>query len=249
MALRQTLGREFDLDSSKSFTAFHPEKPSISNSSLPLVDIAALEGDVLPLHKQIMQWGQTLQSALVNGGIPELKRLVVLPLFLLPGVHVMEDIPAEVALAQQLLGESVSLEITPHLGSHPGFYRLIAERMSPLPVEAWILLAHGSRRPTANHPIEALAERLGAITAYWSMRPDLESRLQELNDLGLKKIAILPYFLFSGTITDAIAQTVDRLSHQFPTLDLHLVPPLEAHPELADLLVDLATGKGGNYEL
>jgi sirohydrochlorin ferrochelatase len=64
--------------------------------------------------------------------------------------------------------------------------------------------------------------------------------LHELADLGLRKIGIFPYFLFSGNITDAIAQLVSRLSHQFPTLDLHFTTPLEATPELADLLVDFA---------
>ncbi|UBF27412.1 sirohydrochlorin chelatase [Kovacikia minuta CCNUW1] len=218
-----------------------------SSHRTPLISVAALEGDPLPLHQQICKLGQSLQLAASNHDIPEPGWLLVLPLFLLSGVHVMEDIPAEVAQAQTALGQGVDVKIMPHLGSHGGLYRLIAERLSALPVEASILLSHGSRRPGANQRIEALAERLGAIPAYWSVPPNLESRLQELMDLGFKKIAILPYFLFSGSTTDAIAQTCDRLSHQFPTLDIHLFPPLEAYPELADLLVDLAVEKSFKF--
>lgn len=200
----------------------------------PQVGTASLEGHPLPLHQQIEQFAQTLLPSVIP------VRLVVLPLFLLAGVHVMEDIPAELALAQQALGQQVTIDLRPHLGSHPKLQRVITERMSPLPVEAWILLAHGSRRAGANQPIEAMAERLGAVSAYWSVPPNLESRLQSLIQLGLSRVAILPYFLFSGGITDAIAQMVEALAQQFPTLDLQLTAPLDASAEIADLLVELS---------
>lgn len=208
----------------------------------PLVGTAYLECGPLPLHQQLKLFCQQLQTTdNATAGLPS--QLVLLPLFLLPGVHVMEDIPREIAQAQDAVGATVEIMPRPHLGSHPGLQRLVTERMAALPVEAWILLAHGSRRPNANCPIDRLADRLGAIPAYWSVAPSLESRLQELAQLGLKKIAILPYFLFAGGITDAIAQTVATLTLQFPTLDLQLMPPLEASPGLADLLVDLAIGE------
>lgn len=205
------------------------------------VGVASLECSDKPLHEQIVQFVRTLP---INQLGHQTISVQVLPLFLLQGVHVMEDIPAELALAQGMLGQTFSFEIAPHLGSHPGLYRIITERMSALPLEAWVLLSHGSRRLGANDAVETLAERLGAVTAYWSTPPDLESRLRELAELGLRRIAILPYFLFSGSTTDAIAQLVNQLSKQFPTLDLHLTPALEATPEMADLLVDLVRGEG-----
>lgn len=212
-----------------------------SAAAQPLVGTAYLECGPLPLHKQLELFCQQLQASNEATAVQP-HHLVVLPLFLLPGVHVMEDIPREIALAQNAVDTSVAIDLRPHLGSHPGLQRLVTERMATLPVEAWILLAHGSRRPNANRPIEMLADRLGAVTAYWSVAPSLETRLQEMAQLGLKRIAILPYFLFAGGITDAIAQTVTALAPQFPTLELQLTPPLEASPALADLLVDLAKG-------
>lgn len=211
----------------------------------PLVGTAYLECHPLPLHKQIEQFSDTLKSSLAtaNAGIAKPRKLVLLPLFLLPGVHVMEDIPQEIALAEQALGDAIELDLRPAIGSHSGLYRLVAECMATQPVEAWILLAHGSRRPNANQPVEDLAERVGALTAYWSVTPNLESRLQELAQLGIRHIGILPYFLFAGGITDAIAQTVETLSQQLPALKLHLAPPLAASSELTDLLVDLAQDK------
>lgn len=209
----------------------------------PLVGTAALECASLPLHQQIQEFGQTLLTQfrgsgneLANGSV----QIFILPLFLLAGVHVMEDIPAQVALAQRSLTPAIRLVIKPHLGSHPGLRRLITERMAKLPVEAWVLLSHGSRRPGANRAVEALADQLGALVAYWSVAPDLESRLSELADLGFRKVGVLPYFLFRGPTTDAIAKTVEQLSRKFPNLNLRLTDPLEASSELTDLLLNLA---------
>jgi len=152
----------------------------------------------------------------------------------------MEDMPAEVAQATRSLAPSVQISIQPHLGSHPGLHRLMTERMAAIPVEAWILVSHGSSRPGANQTIESLAHRLGAVSAFCACMPNLETRLLELMHLGMKKIGILPYFLFSGKTTDAIAQTVSTVSQKFPILDLIVTPPIDATPDLADLLVDLA---------
>jgi sirohydrochlorin ferrochelatase len=211
----------------------------------PLVGTAFLECQPLPLHQQIEQFCDTVRASLTASDDRATPfKLVILPLFLLPGVHVMEDIPAEIALAQQALGDAIELELRPAIGAHPGLHRLVTECMSAQPVEAWILLSHGSRRPQGNEPVEALAERLGILTAYWSVPPSLESRLQELSQLGLRHIGILPYFLFAGGITDAIAQTVETLTQQFPTLNLHLAHPLSASSALTDLLVDLAQDRG-----
>jgi sirohydrochlorin ferrochelatase len=235
-AQRISYSGSFEVANSKGFGV--SDRHPISEPVAPIVEIAALEGDCLALHQKIEQLGIRLQQ---QSHVPITPQIVVLPLFLLQGIHVMEDIPAEVAQAQEVLGQAVRIAISPHLGSHPGLYRLITERMAALPVEAWILLAHGSRRPVANQFIESLAERLGAVTAYWSVAPDLETRLHELRELGLKRIAILPYFLSQGGITDAIAQQVTTFSQQFPSLELHLTSPLNSASELVDLIIDLAT--------
>jgi sirohydrochlorin ferrochelatase len=192
------------------------------------------------LHQQMQQFGNTFLEQLADGLAQQPAQIAVMPLFLLAGVHVTQDIPAEVALAQRSLPADLRFVVKPHLGSHPGLRRLITEQMAALPIETWVLLAHGSRRPQANQAVETLAEHLGAIAAYWAVSPNLESRLLELAQLGYRKIGILPYFLFRGRTTDAIACMVEQLSHQFSTLHLTLIDPLDASSELADLLINLA---------
>lgn len=222
----------------------------VVNPELPLVRTAYLELAPLPLHRQIEQFGKEAMRFFGTGCAialapeavaiaPGLNRLQIVPLFLLPGVHVMEDIPVEVGLARQALNSSLTLDIRPHLGAHPGLRRLLANQMNAVSADAWILLSHGSRRPGGNQSVEALATQLGAVSAYWSVPPSLEMRVSALVDAGHRQIGILPYFLFAGGIMDAIAQAVEQLSQTFPTVNFKLAEPLAASAELADLIVDL----------
>lgn len=198
----------------------------------PLVGTATLELADTALHEQIQQFASTA----VAGGCNQIQ---LLPLFLLPGVHVREDIPAEVALAQQDLGEAVLLNLRSHVGAHPGLGRLLASQWSGVDTDAKILLSHGSRRVGGNQPVEAVAQELGAVAAYWSVSPTLEEQIQVLVARGHKRIGILPYFLFPGGITDAIAQKLDILQTEFPTIKLTLSEPIGTSDILANLIVDL----------
>lgn len=211
----------------------HPGAIAIATAYQPLVATACLELAPEPLHRQIENFGKKALAAGLN-------RLKVLPLFLLPGVHVMEDIPGEVAIAQQTFGEELTIEIRPHLGTHPGMRELFAKQMADFDGDAWILLSHGSRREGGNQPVEALAAHLGAFPAFWSVHPKLEFQVKALLMAGYRQIGILPYFLFGGGITDAIARSVMEISQEFPAVNFYLAKPLGASVELTDLILDLA---------
>ncbi len=213
----------------------------VNHNQSKSVGIACLEVSPQPLHEQIQQFAKSVFTSgcedpplLVLGN-----RLKIVPLFLLPGVHVMSDLPAEIALAQQALGEDVIIDLKPYLGSHPRLGSLFAKEMTVKNKAAWILLAHGSRRPGSEAPVAALAANLGAVVAFWAVPPSLESRVKELVAAGKQEIAVLPYFLFAGGITDAIAQSVETLKLQFPGVTFHLAEPLGASTELAELIWDL----------
>jgi sirohydrochlorin ferrochelatase len=218
--------------------------PVSEKPSLPLVGTGLLELGPTSLDEQIRQFGEDTLSTGLN-------QVQLLPLFLLPGVHVMEDIPAAVKSAEQSLGEKVQIKLRPHLGVHQGLIRLLTNQMATLPVESWILLAHGSRRRGGNAPIEAIAQALTSqsasrlnhltiIPAYWSVSPTLEMQVTEFVAAGYKQIGVLPYFLFPGSTTDAIAEEVERLSYQFPQVMLKLAEPLNPNSELVNLILDLA---------
>lgn len=205
----------------------------------PLVDKACLELGDEPLHEQIRKFGDRVASQNENSVGLQANKIEVLPLFLLPGVHVLDDIPDEVAMAQQVVERNITINLRPHLGTHPDLSRLLSNKQAAINADAWILLAHGSRLAGSKQSVEVIAEELGAVSAYWSISPSLESRVQELISKGYRQIGILPYFLFPGGITDAIAQSVEQIKQKFPSVNLHLAEPIGVSVQLADLIMDL----------
>jgi sirohydrochlorin ferrochelatase len=202
--------------------------------SSDLVGTATLELNIKPLHQQI----QDFANIALNSGCESLK---ILPLFLLPGVHVMSDLPAEVELAQTARHQDIIIDLKPYLGSHTNLDKLLIQILADIKAETIIVLAHGSRRPGSAQPVETIAQKLGGVAAYWSVSPSLEEKIQELVIAGYQNMAILPYFLFPGGITDAIANSIEQLQLKFPGVKLQLAAPLGVNAELADIIWDLAT--------
>jgi sirohydrochlorin cobaltochelatase len=194
------------------------------------VGTAVLEFGEVSLDQQILAFADKLKQG---------DRLEILPLFLLPGVHVREDLPAAIDLARPGLPAELDVIVHPHLGAHGGMAELLAQPIHQQPMDAWILLAHGSRRPSGNLAIADLGDRIGAHPAYWSVAPSLAEVLAGLISRGHQQIGILPYFLFAGKTTDAINQNVQVLAEQFPQVSLHLTHSLQPTIELATILLDL----------
>ena len=189
------------------------------------VGAAVLECSPTPLHEQIEEFSRQH---------PDVSQIQIVPLFLLPGVHVMQDIPEQIEIAQPRIGAAI--RVLPYLGSHSEIASVLASRF--VSSEAQILLAHGSRRSGGNAPIEKIATAIDALSAYWSVEPKLATRLLELEQRGYQEVAILPYFLFSGGITDAIAQSVQELSKQHPEMSLQLLSPFDFCEDLVRLIVE-----------
>jgi sirohydrochlorin cobaltochelatase len=189
---------------------------------------AVLECSPAPLHQQIQDFAQVVLAQ-------NCTHLYLLPLFLLPGVHVMEDIPEQVTIAQSHLGNAIQITTLPYLGTDPNLSKLLEIASAP----SRILLSHGSRRAGGNAPVEAIATRIGATPAYWSVEPNLQTQVTSLVEQGNTDLTILPYFLFEGGITDAIAQTVAQLSETFPSVRLNMTGTLAANSDLAQHIVNL----------
>lgn len=217
----------------ESTTTVGLDTPTTPASMQTLVGTANLELGPRPLHQQIVEFTLRAKAAGVN-------QVKLIPMFLLQGVHVMEDLPAEVSEARQHLTDAVEITLCHHLGSHPGLYRVMAERLSNAGSDMGIVVAHGSRRPGGNKAVEATAQQLGAAVAYWSVPPDLETQVVQLMQRGVQRLTILPYFLFAGGITDAIIHRTEELAERFPGMGIRLMPPLGTSSTLADLVVELA---------
>ncbi|MBE9175549.1 sirohydrochlorin chelatase [Synechocystis salina LEGE 06155] len=191
---------------------------------------ASLEAQALPLHQQLVN----LAKNLIPQGV---QRIVIMPLFLLMGVHTCEDLPREIAQAQALLGNDISINCLPILGVHPWLPPLLDKCFSQYqsqPGAARILLAHGSKRAGGNLAIATVAEKLGARAAYWKGGISLGTVLGEIKMPG--EVVILPYFLFAGALTDLIRQERAQLQSAHGQLCLKLGEPLGPQPLLAQLI-------------
>lgn len=211
-------------------SSIHNATALLNKPQYPLVEIASLELSPIPLHQSIIEFA--LQASAVG-----LNHLQIIPLFLLPGVHVREDIPREITLAKQEISETIQINLKPHLGASPELISLLRQELEKFPADYRILLSHGSRYLGSHQAVEAVSDKLDAIPAYWSVAPSLETQLQTLIDQGAKRIAILPYFLFTGGITEAIAQQVKQLQTTYPQIQLILSEPIGATETLARVIL------------
>lgn len=201
----------------------------------PWVGTGVLEFGDQPLATQMADFAKAAAAAGV-------RQIFLLPLFLAAGNHLLQDLPEAIQDAQGQVDPDVLLTLCPALGNHPNLSLLVQARMSEvLPCNHWILLAHGSKRPGGNQPIDALAAQLKIAPAYWATAPGLEDQIQALQALGARRIGIAPYFLFAGRITDAIEANVVELRSKFNPLDLQMTQPLNPSPLLAKLLLDSCT--------
>jgi sirohydrochlorin ferrochelatase len=189
-----------------------------------------LECQSLPLHQQIVE----RVYPLIDQGVTTVN---ILPLFLSPGVHVCEDLPAEIRQAQLSLATSCRLKTLPYLGSSPLLIPWLEQcfwQYQTRPQAQRILLAHGSRRPGGNRAIAQVAQRLNAQVTFWKTEPSLDQVLSQFPSPA--QVVILPYFLFAGGTTDAIQTKTQQLQQQHPGLNLKLGEPLGPNPMLARLI-------------
>jgi sirohydrochlorin ferrochelatase len=178
----------------------------LSNLSIGDISGGCLEGQALSLAQQLEKFAN---QVIASGGT----EIAIMPLFLLEGVHVSEDIPAEVAIAQSKFINKLLFRTIAHLGTSPQIPDLIfqqfekySDRNTTVQEQpSRILVSHGSRRAIANHVVEGLAHHSQAITAYWGVEPKIEIQIDDLLSQGINKINVLPYFLTEGGITEAIA--------------------------------------------
>ncbi|MEM8602950.1 MAG: CbiX/SirB N-terminal domain-containing protein, partial [Cyanobacteria bacterium P01_H01_bin.121] len=128
----------------------------------------------------------------------------------------------------------IKLRLQPYLGHYPELRSLLVQALDP--TYQWILLAHGSRRAGATAPIEALAQDLGMIPAYWAHPPSLHDAINSLAAAGQTRIGVLPYLLFPGGISDTLTRWSRELEAAHPPLQLKQLGTLSEQPGFFQVL-------------
>jgi sirohydrochlorin ferrochelatase len=110
-----------------------------------------------------------------------------------------------------------------------------------------LLIAHGSRQPSANDDLHDLARRLGATGTYPIVEPCfLELALPDIPTggdrcvlRGATRVLMVPYFLSAGVHLERdLAQARDHLGRRHPGVEFRLGPPLGPHPLLDQLVAE-----------
>jgi len=127
-----------------------------------------------------------------------------------------------------------------YLGSQGQFKQYVAARLAKTNADRCVLLAHGSRRTAGNRVIQQLGKALDTEVAFWSVPPDLETQVSHLMQQGHQHIAIAPFFLFPGGITDAITRQTEQIAEHLPKLSLRLLSPMGASSDLSKVVAALA---------
>ncbi|TVS15143.1 MAG: hypothetical protein EA424_17190 [Planctomycetaceae bacterium] len=121
-----------------------------------------------------------------------------------------------------------------------------------------LIISHGSPRAEANRGFEALVARVASrlqpadvLPAFFSIvRPDIPDQVAAMASRGVRRILLLPYFLYSGQhVTVDIPALLDQCRNQFPDVALEVLPNLENDPVLEDLLVERLAPWAGEDEV
>ncbi len=192
---------------------------------------AYLELTNKPLAENIISFAQ--QSASL--GYQSVK---ILPLFLLSGTHVINDIPEQIALAS--IDSPLPLQLMPHIGTSDNLIALLRSQFSQTKAHQRILLAHGTSIKQANQELEKITIDLQAKVAYWSIEPNFIDVVEEMTSTKSEQevVAVLPYFLFTGKITETIVSQINNLPSNI-SKQITLLPTLAQTEDLVDVISDL----------
>lgn len=117
--------------------------------------------------------------------------------------------------------------------------------------DAIILFAHGSKDILWRKPVEAVANRIQALTPDTHVRcaylewtePTLAGAMSDLAKLGTKNVRVLPLFLGIGKhLREDLPMLVDQLTTEFPHIKVTVLPSVGEDPNVIDMLARLAIG-------
>ena len=121
-----------------------------------------------------------------------------------------------------------------------------ADPNTPSDRTAVLLIAHGSREPSANDDLHALADRLAdtgehpiVVACFLELaEPDIPTGGERCVAQGATRVLMVPYFLSAGVhLRRDLTAAREELEAQHPDVAFLLGPPLGPHPLLDSLVV------------
>lgn len=179
-------------------------------------------------------------------------RVLVIPLILNAAGHVKMEVPEHLEKARQrhpdvefIYGKNLGVSSTLLTAVKRQLLQVMDFIAMPDPkTTGVIILGRGSSDKIANGEVAKLARwvfeerehELVDIAFTGITHPRLETAVQRQIKLGMTQIAILPYYLFTGTLITRIAEQYKHLQTQYPTIRFGLGHYLGFEPEIFKLL-------------
>lgn len=185
---------------------------------------------------------------LVAGGATD---VVVVPLVLFDAGHAKTDVPASVNLARAA-HPGVRFTYGRALGVAPQLLDVVEERLAVM-VEpparqrtGVLLVGRGSSDPDANAELHRVARLLWEGRDYPEVQaafvgltgPRVPEGLERLARLGAERIAVVPYFLFTGVLEERIRAQAGAFARDHPHLDVRVTRYLGPDDRVAGLVLE-----------
>jgi sirohydrochlorin cobaltochelatase len=178
-----------------------------------LIEGGCLEGQAQSLTEQCASFVSSAQQQ----GYAQVR---LIPLFLSAGSHVLQDIPTAIAR----VAHPLPISITDYFGNFSLIPDYLEQKFRHGQVGNWstarLLIWHGSRQAVGRQRIKQIADHLSARTATWSDPQSISGQIEQLIAGGTERIYALPYFLFAGKTTEAIAAILQSYPDQVICLPL-----------------------------
>ncbi|MDH5327812.1 MAG: sirohydrochlorin chelatase [Gammaproteobacteria bacterium] len=181
-------------------------------------------------------------------------RVIVVPLILNAAGHVKMEIPQYIDRARKQFPQ-VEFIYARHLGAAEPILAILKRNLRnimmtmdmPDPKSTGvILLGRGSSDRVANGEVAKMARWIFEVSDHERVDiaftgityPRLETVVKQQQRLGLTQIAILPYYLFTGTLIERIQRQVARLQQQYPQIHMSCGSYFGFEEEIYRLLSD-----------
>lgn len=179
------------------------------------------------------------------------QRIVVVPLVLFGAGHSKTDVPASVQIAREE-HPGVSFVYAAPLGVHQQLLDIVDERLqATVPIAergetAVLLVGRGSSDPDGNADLHKVARLLWegreyplVETAYVGITaPRVPEGLERCRRLGARRVAVVPYFLFTGILEERIRRQAADFAADHRDVDVTVTRYLGPDDRVAGLVLD-----------
>ncbi len=169
------------------------------------------------------------------------RTIIAIPWLLLGAGHVKNDLPAAIQWARRRYPQVVIRYGTP-INVQPELLAVLADRLAAIdpdkglgsPTTAVLLVQRGSSDPEANAEVSRAARLLWEGRNYRTVEvafsgitwPTVSEGLQRCLVYGVRRVLVVPYFLYTGILVKRLSRTVAEVAATHPQCEFRVAQHL-----------------------